>query len=409
MDYKNYLIVGLVIIILILGFFALGGSKLFSGTEEDEDQTEGDSSDASNGGNSGESSEGDSETGGTDNGDSGDTETGGTEGEGTTDGGTGDTNTEEEKLEIPKGAVALFYTSGLGSNSDSLDVYDSDGTVYTVEIDSSSRAMFMYLPDLAVVKAMKTYTSTSYSQNMVYPYVTDERFFVVRDWGSDWDIDNTQWTIEEFNMDTGNLISTSQFSAAGFAVVNNKIYYTANKKLYSFDVGGSGYYAEELQYTYPGKLYAVGDNLVSVLVDTTDPYNPTFSIRTHNLNTGAVAKTWYEDIMYVVSTDTLFPGETSMYQVVAEGSMRYIYRYPINGQPSELFEFSLESGQTDVYVAEDDGYLAILIESSTSKGKMITDLVLYNLNTNAEENLELEPFTAPTSFDRLGAAFLLVD
>ncbi|GEM_PF-2552848 len=402
MNYKIFMIFGVVLLLLFFGCTTLTGDKETSDTDtETSDQTGDD--DSSNTDTSGGSSGGETNGGTTDNGNEG------TDDDGTGDSGTEDTNTEEENLEIPKGAVALFYTAGLGSSSDSLDVYDGDGTVYTVEIDSSSRAMFMYLPDLAVVKAMKTYTSTSYSQNVVYPYVTDEHFFVVRDWGSDWDIDNTQWTLEEFNIDTGNLLSTSQFSAVGFAVVNNKIYYTQNKKLYSFDVGGSGYYADEIQSSYPGKLYAVGDNLVSVLVDTTDPYNPTFSIRTHNLNTGAVAKTWYEDIMYVVSTDTLFAGETSMYQVVAEGSMRYIYRYPINGEPQEMFEFSLSEGETDVYVGEDDGYLAILIESSTAKGNMVTDLVLYNLNTDAEERLELEPFTAPVSYERLGAAFLLVD
>lgn len=313
---------------------------------------------------------------------------------------------ESQKLEIPKDSIALFYSTGISSMSDSINVFEGDGTIHTVKLDSSSRAMIMYLPELSVAKTMKTYTSQSYSQNMVYPYVSGGKFFVLRDWGSDWEIKNDRWTLEEFDTSTGKLVSTSEFQGSGFAVVGNKIYFNKNKKLNVINIGGNGYYSDELQSSYVGKIYGVGNNLVSLFVEgTKGQYS--FSIRTHNLNTGAVEKTWYSGVGYDLTKDELYPGETAIYQVVSEGSLREIYIYPINGNPSKLLEFQLSNDETDIYVAEDNGYLAILIEESTNKGTKIKEMVLYHLATGAEETISLEPFTAPSSYKSIGAAFLL--
>lgn len=360
--------------------------------------------------NGGEHDENGADDGGTTNGNNG-----GIEG----DNGNG-ADYDEGQGAIHPGTIALFYVESLGSLSNSLDVFDSGGNVYTVNTESSSRAMIMYLPELDEANILKEYTSTSYSQNVVYPFTTDGRFFVLRDWGSEWTANNDQWTLEEFDPYTGNLISTTGFNGASFGIVGDKIYIVTSVsedywtgqvnhygKLKVMDLGeSSSYYADELKTYYSAgdkcTIYGVGDYLLCVRYYNSD-YGTYFNVDTIDLETGDIDKELYTGILND-NDDYIYPGYNCLYNVVKDGSNIYIDRYPVNGE-EEYFTFTLEGDETGIYVAEDDNILAVLVETGTK----ITSVLLHDLNTEDERWIEIEPYTAQVSYERIGAPFIVLE
>lgn len=301
---------------------------------------------------------------------------------------------DDEELQIPPGTIALFY---VGSASSSYYSYGQ-------EIESSVKAIIMFFPEINGGSILKHYTSYSYSENAVYPYTAGGKIFVVRDWGSDWSADNRRWDIDEMDPNTGQTKSTTMIYATQFAIVDDAIYYTDDGILKSVSLGGSHTYANELQPA-SGTIYAVGDHLVSLAYDYSGEY-VTYSIREHDLQTGAITKVLYSDIPTTPVQDGIYPGEKAMYMVQWDGNMRYIYRYPIVGEP-EVFEFELYEGENDVFIAEDDGVLAIVIQSTS--GLKISSMLIHNLNTGQEEFLEFDSFNTLASFRRIGFPFLVLE
>lgn len=322
-------------------------------------------------------------------------------------------------FELTSGTPVLFYTAPLSSVSSNIVISVSDlaGNYYgdTLTIQKSTTAVLAYLPTLNTVRVLKEATSTSYSKNVAYPYTSGQRFFVARDWESDWDIKDTSWTLEEIDPITGNQKGSSTFSADGFAVVGNNIFYRSPREsnayggytggeLMSMPFGQSSSGTELQTYdSSRGWLYAIGNNLITTPLDVTQK---TYSIRLHNLQTGAVSSTLYSDIPYSVSPK-LFPGENALYQVVETGTKTYeIDRYPITGSAETLLEVELEAGEKDVYVAEDDNMVALFIIDDSNR---VSHLYLHDYVKRTTEEVSIEPFSSSVSFTRIGVPFFIVD
>lgn len=327
-------------------------------------------------------------------------------------------NNTTPQFDLTSGSPVLFYTSPLSSVSDRvvISVSDAASNYYggTINLHTDTTAVLMYLPSSNTIRVLKEATSPSYAKNAAYPYTSGERFFVLRDWGADWDIKSTSWTFEEIDPITGTSKGSTTFDAGDFTIVGDTLFYRKTRtsniygsysggQLMSVPFGQAG--GTELQTfeNSKGGLYTIGDNLVTVPVD----YNQkTFSIQLRNLQTGAVSSTLYSDIPYS-DYPSLFPGEHALYQVVKTGTNIYtIDRYPITGNPEVLVDVTLESGESNVFVAEDDNIIAILIIDNSYK---VSGLYLYDYAKKTTEEIPIEPFSAPVSFDRIGVPFFIVD
>lgn len=319
---------------------------------------------------------------------------------------------------LTSGSPVLFYASPLSSVSDrvTISVSDAASNYYggTINLHTDTTAVLMYLPSSNTIRVLKEATSPSYAKNAAYPYTSGERFFVLRDWGADWNIKSTSWTLEEIDPITGNSKGSTTFNADDFTVVGTTLFYRTPRtsNIYGSYSGGDlmsvpvGQASGTKLQTYEnskGGLYTVGNNLVTVVWDGTQK---TFSIRLHNLQTGTVSSTLYSDIPYSDSSK-IFPGENAIYHIAKTDSNTYtVYRYPITGTPEALVDVDLESGETDVFVAEDDNIIAILIVDNLYR---VSGLYLYDYAKKTTEELQTEPFTASVSFGRVGVPFFIVD
>ncbi|MBI2666506.1 hypothetical protein HYX13_02745 [Candidatus Woesearchaeota archaeon] len=337
-------------------------------------------------------------------------------------------NKQETPAEIPAGSIALFFTEGLSSIKKRLPVQvqytDIEGGGYATDIrwETSVNAIVRYLPELEKVDLLKKATSASWSQNVLYPFTTAGRFFVLRDWGSDWDADNSQWTLYEIDAKTGEQLSETGFNTDSFAVVGNKIYLSTGRttdfygrvtsygKLEVMNLGeSSSYNARELlkysEQNPSGTLYGVGDGLMAV---SWDYMGEQMVIDIYSINPDSGIRTkLYENLMVDdFSFSNIYPGKDALYILTKNGNKVFINRYPLLGEPQSLLEVELEGEEQNVYVAEDDEQLGIFIARKDWK---VHSMILYDLKTKESRGIVIEPFSVDASFNRVGFPFLVIE
>ena len=337
------------------------------------------------------------------------------------------TVTPTTSTSIPKDTYALFYTTSLSSLQENLPVQvqynDIEGGGYATNIqwETSTSAVVKYMPEIDRVDLMKKGSSSSWSQNVMYPFTTSGRFFVLRDWGSDWNADNSQWTLTEINPTTGAVIQETGFNADSFGIIGNKIYLSTGRitdfygritsygNLKVMDLGeSSSYYAPELmRYTEDnpaGTLYGTGNSLFSLVWKYVDD-QIVYDVRTHDLNTGQATIIFNNLYLDDFAQAHIFPGENAMYigskvnggiwflQLSADGSSKTI--------PVELDMLGSYPG---AYLTEDNGQLII----AEADGATIKTLSSFDLTTQELKQIPIEPFGADASFNRVGFPALIL-
>ncbi len=329
---------------------------------------------------------------------------------------------------IPAGSIALFFAEGLSSIKERLPVQvqytDIEGGGYATDIrwETSVNAIVRYLPELEKVDLLKKATSASWSQNVLYPFTTGGRFFVLRDWGSDWNADNSQWTLYEIDAKSGQQVSETGFNADSFAVVGDKIYLSTGRttdfygrvtsygKLEVMNLGeSSSYNARELlkysEQNPSGTLYGVGDGLMAVSWDYMGE-QMVIDIYSINPDSGSRNKLYEDLAVDDFSFSNIYPGKEALYILTKNGNEVFINHYPLQGEPQSLLEIELEREEQNVYVAEDDEQLGIFIARKDWK---VHSMILYDLKTKESRGIVIEPFSVDASFNRVGFPFLVIE
>jgi len=300
--------------------------------------------------------------------------------------------------------IALFFTDTISNQEEYLRGTD-------INWESSSKGVFRYLPKSDRADLVKWYTSHSWSKSSCYAYTTANRLFIIRDWDSDWTSDDTSWTLEEYEPYSLELLSSTDFNAGSFAIINDKIYYQTPiiKNFYGQVTGGGDLKVQSLGDTssqarlvfedFTGGLYGVGDYLITSLYDLEAE---TLTLSNVDLSTGALST------LHTISTSNspyndLFPGHNAMYHLVQDGNIIYINRYPVQDEASTILEVELIGDEQGIYVGEDNNVIAILTYDSSYN---ITSLFTYNLNTEEIKEININPFSTPISYSRIGVPLL---
>jgi len=306
--------------------------------------------------------------------------------------------------EVNASGIALFFSNTISSQEKYMRSIDTSW-------ESSSKGVFRYLPESSVVDAIKVYTSASWSKSSCYAFTVDGRLFIARDWDSDWTADDATWGLEEYEPVSGDKLSTIQFEAGSFAVINDKVYYNTPiiKDFYGRVTGGGDLKVQSLTSSsstlvkedFSGRLYGVGDYLLAVMWNYIEE---TLNISTVDLSSGAVT------LLYTMSdanspTNDLFPGHNAMYHLVEDGSIIYINRYPVVGEAKTILTVELTGDEERVYVGEDNGIVALLIIDSSYK---IIGLNTYDLTTEEISEVSIMSFSSPISYTRIGVPFLIL-
>ncbi len=334
----------------------------------------------------------------------------------------------EQKQEIPAGTVALFFTEGLTSIKERLPVQvqytniEGGGYATNIQWESSTSAVVRYLPKLQQVDLMKTGTSTSWSQNSMYPFTSNGRFFVLRDWGSEWNAKNNQWTLTEIDPKTGSVVQETGFNADSFGIVEDKIYFSTGKmtdfygritsygKLKVMNLGeSSSYYATDLfSFTEDipsGQLYGVGNNLMSITTQYIDG-KTIATIRKHDLNTGEPTIVFNDLTLTYFSQEHIFPGQDALYiGIEYEGSI-WFQKFSIDGESITIpVELERLGNNPRGFLTQDNDKLIF----AEADGFEVKTLAVFDVNTGNLENINIEPFQGEVSFPRVGFAALIVE
>ena len=147
-----------------------------------------------------------------------------------------------------------------------------------------------------------------------------------------------------------------------------------------------------------GVLYGAAGALLSVSYDYDAKTN---SIRRHDPETGKITEVLYEDIP---DGGQFIAGDDALYELVKEGLLYRLNRYPLDGNAKALLEIELDPDEKGVSVDVGQGKVMIVSYGSDFKAK---SLLLYDLATDVLEEVPLKSGFGPSS--RLEYEFVLVD
>lgn len=301
----------------------------------------------------------------------------------------------ESPEKIPSGTVALFYRASFGSDTQNLKTVVTDARgrgnlgIADISWDSGSKGIVRYIPETGQTDVIKTIRSTSYSKSSIYPVTVGDRLFSIRDWGSEWTVDNQRFTVEELDPHTGATLSSTDVTGEWFTFLNDQVFFQSaiTQDFWTGGRGGGklkvktlGALVEQDLAVEGVRLYSVGDRLASVGEQ---------EIRWHNPATADVQSTSYVETL---STESVWPdsrhiffGDKSVFWgwYDSELSRINIMRAQINGEPEALVIFELEGEQTGLVVDEHEGMVVIGFASSVPpKGIGITRVFLMDTSTS---------------------------
>lgn len=312
------------------------------------------------------------------------------------------------EIEIPPGTLIMFFTEGLGSQSEYLGHWDV-GESYRVPVglplgdiewDTSSYAIVGYMPELDQKYVLYTFTSPSYASNFAYPRTEGNKLFIVREWGDPGE--RTIQDIIEIDPVTGETISTTRLSPSptNFAIADDRIFYGSEitTDLWGDRSGGGHLYVKDfgagqsqklLDYhdeSNTGGLYGVGNTLLSVKWnDVTE----SLDVREHSTITGEITRTIHSIQTNYVFIDTkIYGGENALYlrgKISESPEIFQIYALNLDGSEPGLLEIELNPDQSAIYLDEENGKLVI----SFIKGGKFSSVITYDLDTGNSEELVL--------------------
>lgn len=322
---------------------------------------------------------------------------------------------------ITEGTVALFYRASFGTDTKNLKTVMTDARgngnlgIADISWDSGSKGIVRYIPETGQTDVIKTIRSTSYSKSSIYPLTVGDRLYAIRDWGSEWAMDNKRFTVEELDPYTGATRSSTDITGEWFTFLNDQVFFQSaiTEDFWSGRKGGGklrvkalGAFDERDLTVEDVRLHSVGDRLVSVGQQ---------EIRWHDPATGEVQSTSYVDTL---ATENIWPdsrhiffGDKSvLWGWSGSGSPRInITRAPIDGEPEELIIFDIEDQLTGLVVDEHEGMVLVGFASSVPpKGIGITRIFLIDTSTDGFTKLPVEQHIPSAKLDAGGGLQLLV-
>lgn len=215
----------------------------------------------------------------------------------------------------PSGALAFFYRVNFGSETESLKNSGGD-----ISWESGSRGIVRFIPETGESTVIKSIRTTSFSSSAIYPITVEGRLFVVRDWGTDWTIDNQRFSIEELDPTTGKVLHNGTINAEWFTIAGDQVFYISEiaRDLFGNATGGGKQMVLDLTTgserelsQADGRLRYVAHSLVSL--DGT-------SVRSHSILTGAVESSTQYDGPLLANvwphSERVFQGDSAIYWAI---------------------------------------------------------------------------------------------
>ena len=326
-------------------------------------------------------------------------------------------NSKQKDLEKnnPSNSLVIFYTAHLGRDSDSLPVQIQEvspqgenlggrGEIITVETDYY--AILGYLPEYDKTYLIHKTFSPSYASSFVYPVTKNGKLFLFQDWGIDEGKNEVKngWVIDP---KTGEQLHTLSFTgnAAQLAVVRNKIYYRSavSENIYGKRSSGGEFYVLNLGATPRMMLeYGDSDNQGRLLGGDQLYSYLNGQIRTHD-ELGNIMTTYQ-----VPSEAEFYESETGIYYTIQDGNSYDVYKYSsLGGQ--FILSLTLDAGEVDVRLDEEDGNLIISSWKDSSSGIALSSVLVYNLQTEESKNIEVNQLITRTSPGPNGNQFWLLE
>jgi len=305
------------------------------------------------------------------------------------------------KGDIPKGGIAIFYRTSMNSVEERLpvfvdDVNDGGGYATNIRWESNENGVIRYIPSVNKLDVMGTTTSYSYSKAYISVHTIDGRVFLFRHRGGS----STLSEVDSRNAETKGSIPIDDVD---FAVIGDDVYFREEirKDLFDKRTGGGELFIQNLKEDSPrmvldygdssnkGRFYGVSGSLISVLSDYSTEKD---TIRIHNLQTGDIIKTIYQDI----PSGFYFEGDDALYQIISDGKIYEVYRLSLQGQKDLVLKLELEEGEKGISIDQENGKLLIVSYKPIFE---VVQILLYDMASNSLEEVPFEPFGSTSSPD----------
>jgi hypothetical protein len=280
-----------------------------------------------------------------------------------------------ELTALGRGEIAVYFTSGTGSESEYIAEYD-------ITLESSSGAVFRYLPSRDELTIVDTYTSASYASLISFPLTIDGRLFLL-DHGR-----------ETFNTDLYELdvathdhldppgrfwMDYSGSSPTGYSVIDDRVMW---RRPYDYDVmyGNTGgeiyvrYFGGEQQEVLDsddpanqGELHTAGGRVYRVHLDS-ESYSlwaanadPATGARLDTLVSLDLAPIGAENWHFAVDAEALWLVCTVDGEGTGSPARVMLFRAPWGGAGADLvFETNLADDQDWVIALDADSGVVLM-------------------------------------------------
>ena len=305
------------------------------------------------------------------------------------------------------GELAFYYRVSFGSETESLKNSGGD-----ISWESGSRGIVRYIPTTGESTVIKSIRTTSFSKSAIYPITVEGRLFVVRDWGSDWTIDNQRFTIEELDPYSGTVLFSGSINAEWFTIAGDEVFYISEvvRDLFGNATGGGKQMVLDLTAgserelsQADGRFRYAAHSLVSLDGQ---------SVRLHSILTGAVeSSTQYDGPLLAAvwpHSERVFQGDSAIYWATdtALPDIAVMAAYP-DGSIAQILTLDPES-DADIALDEHDGLLLIGgIDNSGQRGLGITSLSTFDLSTGVVNEFPIDEFIGSARAEAGGGIQLL--
>ena len=292
---------------------------------------------------------------------------------------------------LPPGSTVIFYDAVYSSEQENLKGFQRtshDGAAYetgfdiNVDVSSTDKGVFRYIPLTGWFDLMGTTRSTSYSTSSINPITHDGRLFLFRHRGS-------ASTLTEVHPYSGEVLRTTPVGDGDVAIVGENAYYRSEVRtdLYDERTGGGEFMLQPLsggaptvllEYDDPaniGTFHGTANSLFSATPDGT--------VRMHDTQTGAVRRIVAEPL----GPGKFIAGDAALYLLHSENNAYTITRITENGAEG-LLEITLEPGERALTIDEASGKLLIVV---TKQGNE-KDVILYDIATGRQQPVATIPF-----------------
>ena len=307
--------------------------------------------------------------------------------------------TPEEDL---SGKTALYYRASFGSETETLKTVitdvrgDGNKGVANVSWTTGSKGIVRYIPETGQVDVIKIISSPSWAKSSIYPLTIDQRLFALRDWGSDWAIDNKKFTIDELDPVTGITLSSTDITAEWFTIVGDHVYYKSEvDDFWGTPRGGQirtkrlGTPSAEIELSsQDARWNSVGGQLVSLHDGKVRVHDrATGEVRSVNGTTPALLEQAWPQ------AGTVFYADDAVYWAWDNdiANELEIIRRPLDGEPHRLLTLQLEGWEQGLVIDESQGQVMIAVtQQAPPKGIAITQVFLMDLDSGDVQEVPVD-------------------